>query len=90
MKKIHNCIVIFVCKKRKIDVNNQNKLIADISNVTTTNSKSCYIFAAHFANAYGKASGVRVFNAKISLNDAIVKNFIPCYSKTSVNDVNEK
>ena len=70
--------------RRQIIINKHREVYADITNVTTTNDKSCYIFSSNFGRVYGNASGVRVFNAKISLNNDIVRNLIPCYSTTTV------
>ena len=75
-------------RKRKIDVNEQNKMLGDISSVTSINNKSCYIFATHYENRpYGNANGVRVFNAKITLNDELVHNFIPCRALTQAKNI---
>lgn len=64
-------------RKRKIDVNEQNKMLGDISSVTSINHRSCYIFATNVVSPYGNANGVRVFNAKITLNNNLVRDFIP-------------
>lgn len=72
-------------QKRKIDVNEQNKMLDDISSVTSINNKSCYIFATNFSGrAYGNASGVRVYGAKITLNNEIVRDYIPVLDKMGV------
>lgn len=77
-------------KTREIVVNGTSMMSVTLLSVTTTNSKSCYIFAANYGTPYGRANGVRVFNAKISLNQDIVRDFIPCYCNATVTDVNGK
>lgn len=72
-------------QKRKIDVNEQNKMLDDISSVTSINNRSCYIFATNLnGRAYGNASGVRVYGAKITLNNEIVRDYIPVLDKMGV------
>lgn len=72
-------------QKRKIDVNEQNKMLDDISSVTSINNRSCYIFATNSnGRAYGNASGVRVYGAKITLNNEIVRDYIPVLDKMGV------
>ena len=74
-------------QKRRIDVNEQTKMIGDISSVTSINNKSCYIFATNYGSPYGNVNGVRIFNAKITLNDKVVRNFIPCRALRQVENV---
>lgn len=65
-------------RKRKIDVNGQNKMLGDVPSVTSTNNIPCYIFATCTGGRpYGNASGVRVYGAKITLNNEIVRDYIP-------------
>lgn len=72
-------------QKRKIDVNEQNKMLDDISSVTSINNRSCYIFATNAnGRAYGNARGVRVYGAKITLNNEIVRDYIPVLDKMGV------
>lgn len=72
-------------QKRRIDVNEQTKMIGDISSVTSINNNSCYIFATNInGRAYGNASGVRVYGAKITLNNEIVRDYIPVLDKMGV------
>lgn len=71
-------------QKRRIDVNEQTKMIGDISSVTSINNRSCYIFATNSGRAYGNASGVRVYGAKITLNNEIVRDYIPVLDKMGV------
>ena len=60
-------------------------MLGDISSVTSINNKSCYIFATNYGNRpYGNANGVRVFNAKITLNNSLVRDFIPVLDKMGV------
>ena len=61
----------------KISLNGEVKKLESISTVASTNDRSCYIFAANYGNAYGNASGVRVYGAKITLNNEIVRDYIP-------------
>ena len=71
---------------RKILVNKEQKVYSAISGITTTNNVSCYIFSSHFnrtqSDSYGNVNGMRIYNAKISLNGDIVRNMIPCYRKS--------
>ena len=72
-------------QKRRIDVNEQTKMIGDISSVTSINNKSCYIFATNNNGfAYGNASGIRVYGAKITLDNKIVRDYIPVLDKMGV------
>ena len=53
--------------------------LEDVSNVTTTNNRPCLIFGASFGNrVYGRSNGLRVFSVKISENNELVREFIPC------------
>lgn len=56
----------------KISLNGEIQKSENISTVTSTNNLSCYIFATNYGYAYGNASGVRIYAAKISINNKIV------------------
>ncbi len=68
----------------KISLNGEIQKSENISTVTSTNNQSCYIFGANWGNVYGNASGVRVYGAKITLNNEIVRDYIPVLDKMGV------
>ena len=69
--------------KRQININEEMSTLEDVSNVTTTNNLPCLIFGASYGNiVYGRSNGLRVFSAKISENNELVRDFIPCYRKS--------
>ena len=75
----------------KISLNGEVQKSENISTVTSTNNLSCYIFASNLnGNAYGNASGVRIYAAKISLNNKIVRDYIPVLDKNGMPCLYEK
>ena len=64
--------------KGEIKVNGVMKLSENLPIVTSSNTKSYYIFATNNANRqYGNANGLKIYNVQITLNNDLVHDYIP-------------
>ena len=74
--------------KSEIKVNGTTQVSGNLPLITSSNNKSCYIFSvplnSYFPYGYGNADGVRVYKAQITLNEELVRDYIPVLDSDNI------
>ena len=86
---IYNIDTSLLSNEQKIIINQKTIISKTLSDVYNINL-NMYIFAMNKNNNVENYSKSRVYSLKLYKNSILERDYIPCYSTTSVTDVNDK